>query len=176
MLLLFCMRSVLRLLLRRYSPLCALASLMISLHTFLSRPFFYHAFTSKILKSFNNQSSHLNLSLSLFLLPSGWEKFIFLQGTLSSILAICSNHFSLAIVIIFTVLRSFYKPYSSFIILYFPYPIDRTCAIISLNLSCKYAPFCFIIFVDIPAVISVQHRWSNQCFVYFTCCILLQQV
>ena len=57
--------------------------------------------------------SHLDIGLPFFLLPSGWEKVIFMQGTLSSILAMCPNHFSLAILIIFTMLGSLYKLYRS---------------------------------------------------------------
>ena len=49
-----------------------------------------------------------NLGLRLFLLPSGWEKVIFLQGTLSSILATCPDYFNLAILIIFTVFGYLY--------------------------------------------------------------------
>ena len=84
-------KCLLLFLLRRYSPLCALASLMISLHRSLSRAFFHHAFTSSVLRSFNTESSHLNPGLPLFLLPSGLEKVTFLQGTLSYILANCPN-------------------------------------------------------------------------------------
>ena len=40
------------------------------------------------LKSSSTESIQLNLGLPFFLLPSGWEKLIFLQGTLSSILAV----------------------------------------------------------------------------------------
>jgi hypothetical protein len=46
-------------------------------------------------------------------MPSGWEKVIFLQGALSSIIAICPNHFNLAILIIFTMLGSLYILYNS---------------------------------------------------------------
>jgi hypothetical protein len=50
---------------------------MISLPGSLSRDFFPHAFTSKVLRSINTESSHL----LFYPLPSGWEKVIFLQGT-----------------------------------------------------------------------------------------------
>ena len=75
-----------------YSPLCTLASLMISLHRPVSHAFFHHAFTSKILRSSNTESSHLSLGFPFFLLPSGWEKVIFMQGTLLSFLTVCPNH------------------------------------------------------------------------------------
>jgi len=80
--------------------------------------------------------SHLNLDLPFFLLPSGWKKVIFMLDTLSSILAIWPNYFNLAILIIFTMLGSLYKLYSSSLyiiihhyVLYSPYPIDTTWAI-----------------------------------------------
>jgi hypothetical protein len=52
----------------RYTPLCALASLIISLPTFLSRAFFRHAFTPKLVRSLNTEYSYLNLGLPFFLL------------------------------------------------------------------------------------------------------------
>jgi hypothetical protein len=39
---------------------------------------------SRILRTVNTESSHLDLGLPCFLLPSGWRKVIFMQGTLSS--------------------------------------------------------------------------------------------
>ena len=91
-------------LLRRYSPLCALAFLMSLLHRYLPRPFFHHTFTSKVLTSLNTECSHLNLGLCFFLLPSGLKKVILLQCALPSILAICPSHLNLAILIMFTIL------------------------------------------------------------------------
>jgi hypothetical protein len=65
-------------LLWRYSPLCALASLMILLHRSLSCAVLHLTVTVSILRSFNTECSHLSLGL-----PSGWEKVIFLQGAKS---------------------------------------------------------------------------------------------
>ena len=96
-----------------YNPLHALASLMISLPRSLAHALFHHVFTSKVLRYFNTESSHLNLGLSFFLLPSGWEKVIFMKGTLPSILTMCPNHFNVAILIIFTMLGCLYKLYNS---------------------------------------------------------------
>jgi hypothetical protein len=101
------------LLLRRYSLLCALASLMILLHRSLSCAVLHYAVTFRILRSFNTESGYLSLGLPFFLLPSGWEKVIVLQGALSSLLAICPNHFNLDIFIIFTMLGSLYIVYNS---------------------------------------------------------------
>jgi hypothetical protein len=54
-----------------YSFLCALASSIVSLHRSLSLAFFHHPFTSKVLSSFNTESSHLNPGLP-FLLGEGY--------------------------------------------------------------------------------------------------------
>jgi hypothetical protein len=73
------MSFCLLLLLRRYCPLCALASLMILLHRSLSCDVLHHTVTVNILRSFNTESGHLSLGLPFFLLPSGWEKVSFLH-------------------------------------------------------------------------------------------------
>lgn len=87
------------------------------LHDFtpqISMPcFFHHVFNSSALRSFNTESSQLNLGLTFFLLTSGWEQDIFMQSTLSSILATFPNLFNLPILITFTMLGSVYKLYSS---------------------------------------------------------------
>jgi hypothetical protein len=85
------LHGVALLLVWRYSLLCALASLMSLLHRSLSYAVLNHAVTVSILRSFNTECSHLSLGLPFFLLPSGWEKVIFLQGALSSILAVCPS-------------------------------------------------------------------------------------
>jgi len=69
--------------------------------------FVQHTFTSKILWSFDTETRHLNLGLPFCLLISGWENFIFIQDTLSSIPALCPNPFNLAFLIIFPMLNSF---------------------------------------------------------------------
>ena len=112
--------------LRCYSPLCALASLVISLHRSLSQVFFHHAFTSKVLRSFNMESSHLNLDLPFLLLLSGWEKVIFMQDSLSSILAICPTYFNSNYLNHFHYAWLFVRAIQFIIILYSPYPIDTT--------------------------------------------------
>jgi hypothetical protein len=50
----------------------------------------------RFLTSCSTESSHLNPGLPFFLLPSVWVKFIYLEGTWSSILVVCRNHFNLA--------------------------------------------------------------------------------
>jgi len=106
-------------------PLVYLGLLMILLHRSVSHALFHHEFASRVLRSFNTESSHLNLGLPFFLLPSGWEKIIFMQGTLLSILALCPNHWRLAIVIIFTMLGSFHKLYSSLLYFILHTPLTR---------------------------------------------------
>jgi hypothetical protein len=71
---------------------------------------------------FNTKSSHFNLSLPFFLLTSGWESFIFMHGTLSYILDICHNRFNPIVLIIFIMLNSFYKLFSTslFFVLHTP--------------------------------------------------------
>jgi hypothetical protein len=70
-------------LLRHYSPM---ASLMILLHRSLSFAFSQHALISKVLISFNTESSHLNLSLPTTLwLGEGYLPARYI------ILAICPN-------------------------------------------------------------------------------------
>ena len=91
-----------------------------------TQAFFHHAVTSKVVTSFNTESSHLNLGLPLFLLHPGWENFIFLQGALSSILAICPNHFNLFILIIFIMLGSLCKLYSSSLDFILHTPLTQT--------------------------------------------------
>jgi hypothetical protein len=54
------------LLLWRYSPFCALASLTISLHRSIYHAFFQHVFTSKVFRSLNTEYSHLNPDLPFF--------------------------------------------------------------------------------------------------------------
>ena len=107
------------LLLLRYSPLCALASLTTSLHRSLFRAFFHHACISKVFLS------------SCYFLAA---KFIFLQDALSSILAVCHNRFNLSIWSIFTVLVSWYKLYSSTLYFILHTPLTQLGQKIFLNL------------------------------------------
>ena len=65
-----CVKTYLLHLLLCYNTLHALASLMISLHRPLPQALFHHVFTSKVLRYFNTESSHFNLGLPFFLLPS----------------------------------------------------------------------------------------------------------
>jgi hypothetical protein len=86
----------------------------IKLHTLHSTyPYlllFRTCFHSQDLSFFDTESSHLNLGLPFFLLISGRDNFIFIQGTFSSILAICPSHFYLDISLF---LLCLYKQYSS---------------------------------------------------------------
>jgi hypothetical protein len=104
---------LLLLLLWRYIPLCAFTSLMILLHRYLSCAVLHYVVTFRILRSFNTESNHFSLGLPFFVLHSDREKFIFLQGALSSILAIFHSHLNVAVLIIFTMLGSLYKLYNS---------------------------------------------------------------
>jgi hypothetical protein len=102
-----------------YSPLWALASLITAFQLSLSCAVFHQAVTSKILRSYNTSSSHLNFGVPFFLLPSGWEKVNFSQNELSSLLLICPNHFNLFILIdwnIFGSLNNLYNSSSYFIL------------------------------------------------------------
>jgi hypothetical protein len=67
----------------------------------------------RVLRSSKTGSRHLSLGHSLLLEPSGWYRVIFLKGTWLSIFAICHSHFSLAVLIIFSMLGSLYKLHNS---------------------------------------------------------------
>jgi hypothetical protein len=74
---------------------------------------------------------------------------MFMQGTLSSILAIRPNHFNVADLIIFIMLNSLYKIYSSKF-LYFPYTFDTVWAInFPYNLPFIYALFLSSVFMKV---------------------------
>jgi hypothetical protein len=63
--------SQLHLLILRYSPLWALASLITAFQLSLSCAFFHKAVTFKMLRSSNTSSSHLNFGLFLYYLLAG---------------------------------------------------------------------------------------------------------
>ena len=134
---------------------------MISLHRSLSPAFFRHPFTSRVLISFNTESGHLNLGLLFFLLPSGWEKVICMQGTLSSILATGPNHFNVAILIILTMFGSLYKLHSSSLCFTLQTPLTQICNKFFLKSFFQTCEVSFNSFCKSPALTSVEHHWSN---------------
>ena len=128
-----------------------------------------HSFTSKVLRSFNTESSHLNLGFPFFLLPSGWEKF-YLPA--SSILAVCRNHFTLAVLITFTVPGCLYKLRTSslYFILHTPMPQLGPWIFLKISLS-DILSFPSSVFVTV----QLSHPYSTirliSVLCIFTFCI-----
>jgi hypothetical protein len=78
------------------------ASITIPAHSHLSLAFFFHCLTPIFLKSFITSSSHLSLSLPVFLFPSGLPSRIYYRILLLSILRTCPSHSILPSMILVT--------------------------------------------------------------------------
>ena len=104
-------------------------------------------------RSFSASSSHLNLGLPLFRLPSGLLLNTFLSALHWSILTACSIHSNLFFLIFATMLRFLYSSLNSRFVPVLYVPCSVTGPYILLNIFLSHIPG---IFLSISVIVQVQ--------------------